>query len=91
MIPLEQLVGDFAVGIKTADACCPQAVNARSKVTFRPGIGPHSEARTIALIGAELEALAPSSYGGKLQYGVPYPNAPRQKCDLCLGDNGAFE
>jgi hypothetical protein len=60
-------------------------------VTFQSGIGPHSEAQTITLVGTELELLVPSSYAGKLRYGVPYPEAPRQKCDLCLGSTGKYD
>ena len=33
----------------------PQAASVRSKVTFQPGIGPHSEAQTIKLAGDELD------------------------------------
>lgn len=87
MDDLGQFVRDFATAIEAADGRRPQATNARSKVTFQPGIGPHSEAQTIALVGAELESLVPSRYAGSLRYGVPYPEAPRQKCDVCLVDH----
>ncbi len=83
-----RLVRDFAAAITAADGRRPQATNARSKVAFQPGIGPHSEEQTVALVGAELERLLPSSYAGRLRYGVPYPEAPRQQCDMCLMDDG---
>ncbi len=43
---LQTIVKDFAEGVKLADHRRPQAVNARTKKLFRPGIGPHSEKKT---------------------------------------------
>ncbi|MDR7549433.1 MAG: hypothetical protein QN131_05755 [Armatimonadota bacterium] len=88
---LDELVADFAVGIKSADARRPQAVNVRSKKPFQPGVGPHSEAETVELVMTELAALKPSTYAGKFALGVPYPEASRQKCDLCFGRPGSWE
>ncbi len=90
-VHLDELVADFAVGIKNADARRPQAVNVRSKKRFRPGIGPHSEAQTVELVMAELTGFKPSTYANRYGLGVPYPEAPRQKCDLCLGRPGEWE
>ncbi len=84
-IELDRFVDDFARALIAADTARPSATNARSKVAFQPGIGPHSEAQTVKLVNAQLERLAPETYGGRLAYGVPYPEAPRQKCDLCVG------
>jgi hypothetical protein len=59
-----------------ADTARPCATNARSKAAFQQGIGPHSEAHTVKLVGAELERLAPDTYGNRLAYGVAY----RRRC-----------
>ncbi len=85
------LATDFAAGISAADRRGPRAINARSKEPFQPGIGPHSEAQTIELVGAELSDLKPAVYGGRLAYGVPYPELPKQKCDLCIGAGGTWD
>lgn len=90
-IKLDEFVTDFAVGIKSADARRPQAVNVRSKEHFQPGIGPHSEAQTVEFVMTELAALKPSMYANCFGVGVPYPEASRQKCDLCLGRPGLWE
>ena len=84
-VELERLVDDFAKALVAADAARPSATNVRSKTAFQQGIGPHSEAQTVKLVGAELERLEPTAYGHHLAYGVAYPKAPRQKCDLCIG------
>ena len=81
---VEQLVKDFARGIELADARRPTAVNQRSKVPFQPGIGPHSEAATVELVMSDLAVGQPDRYAAH-RAGVPYPSAPRQRCDLCLG------
>src|SRR5262249_38526392 len=68
----------------------PQASNARTKDAFQPGIGPHTEARTVALVAAELESMPSRPYRGQVRIGVPYPEAPRQKCDLCIGSGPSW-
>jgi hypothetical protein len=85
MLELGTLVSHFAAAMVTADAPRPTAINARSKEGFKPGIGPHSEAQTIALVVRELESSQPSLYEGRIGTGIAYPNTPRQKCDLCIG------
>jgi hypothetical protein len=90
-IELERFVQDFARGLTAVDAARPCATNVRSKIAFQPGIGPHSEAQTVKLIGTELERLGPEIYRHRLAYGVPYPEAPRQKCDLCIGSAPDWE
>jgi hypothetical protein len=84
-VDLDRFVDDFAKALVAADTARPCATNARSKAAFQQGIGPHSEAHTVKLVGAELERLAPDTYGNHLAYGVAYPEALRQKCDLCVG------
>jgi len=87
----EEFTTDFAMALIAADARSPQAVNARSGVAFRPGIGPHSEAETVRLVGAELEILRPLAYRGRIAYAVPYPEASKQKCDLRIGASPAWD
>ena len=88
---LDQLVRDFAEALAAADAKRPRAVNARSKAAFQPGIGPHTEAQTVRLVSDELERIAPAAYRGRLALGVAYPEASRQKCDLCVGSPPDWE
>jgi hypothetical protein len=83
-VDLATLVADFACGIALADRRRPQARKSRTGAIFQPGIGPHSEAETVRLVMAELRTLSPDRYGA-YTLGVPYPEAPRQQCDLCLG------
>jgi hypothetical protein len=87
-VELDQFVTDFAECLKRADRRRPQAINARSKSLFQPGIDPHAEAQVVKLVVNELEQLAPQVYQGHLSTGVPYPELPRQKCDLCIGAPG---
>lgn len=88
---LATLVNDFAHCLELADAKCPQAINVRSKKPFRPGIGPHTEAQSIRLIAAELALFAPFRYQHRIAMGIPYPESPRQKCDLCIGGAPQWE
>ena len=91
MLELVVIVRDFAIGMAQADARSPAAINKRSKKRFQPGIGPHSEADTVSLVGEELEVFEPERYAGRWITGVPYPESPRQKCDLCIGSPPEWE
>jgi hypothetical protein len=71
------LARDFAAGMMLADALAPTWGG------YRPGLGPHTEVQTVALVMAELSRTHPAIYGA-VQTGVPYPNVPRQKCDLLI-------
>lgn len=71
------LARDFADGMMLADARAP------TWGSYRPGLGPHTEVQTVALVITELARRYPANYG-TVQTGVPYPNAPRQKCDLLI-------
>ena len=84
MLTLAEFVSDFARGIELADMRGPVAVNARTKIAFRAGIGPQSESEAIRLVLNELSAIKSEKYEA-YQLGVPYPVNPRKKCDLCLG------
>ncbi|WP_423922973.1 hypothetical protein [Candidatus Poriferisodalis sp.] len=77
---LSEFVQAFADGMKAADVAGPVAVNQRSGVPFRPGIGPHTESATIGLVLAALDSgrLPP------MEREVPYPRIARQKCDLVV-------
>ncbi len=88
---LGALVGDFARGIQLADARRPQAVNVRTRKPFQPGIGPHSEAMTVELVLGALAEASPAAYVSAYATGVPYPEQPRQKCDLCLGQSAQWD
>jgi hypothetical protein len=78
---LQQLVEGLASGIVAADSRSPIAVGQRSGRVYQPGIGPHSESETITL------ALGESCAGldeVRLNREVPYPNVPRNRCDLII-------
>jgi hypothetical protein len=85
-LELDAIVSDFDAALKRADAKQPVAVNSRSKVPFQPGIGPHSESQTVELIRGELESGQPETYQMRIATAVRYPEAPRQRCDLCIGE-----
>jgi hypothetical protein len=70
----------FAAGIAGADAARPIALNARSGTPYQAGIGPHTEGQTIRLA---LGAVA-DTHGLQYALEVPYPSAPRTKCDVQL-------
>jgi hypothetical protein len=77
-ITLEMIVTDFARGMEMADARRP------AYKTYQPGLGPHTEPLTVALVTAELAAAWPERYAAHKR-GVPYVDGTRQACDLCLG------
>src|SRR5262245_19129768 len=68
-----------------ADAKRPVAINLRTGIAFQPGLGPHSESRTVKLAVQEMQAAHPERYTA-VTFDVPYPEKPRQKCDLVLGE-----
>jgi hypothetical protein len=88
-VELAHLVADFARGVELADAHHPQAVSARSKTLYQPGIGPHTESQTVDLVLTEMWGLD-SAYEAS-ETGVPYADGDRQRCDLCLGDSPDWE
>lgn len=90
-IELNKIVADFAKGVKQADSRRPIAINVRSKEAFKPGIGPHSESKTVELVAKELELLDSQTYGCKIGVGIPYPKIARQKCDMCVGNSPNWE
>jgi hypothetical protein len=84
VLDLDTLVRDFAHGIEQSDARHPQALNVRTNEPYQPGIGPHTEASTVAFVMKELVAALPDRYAAH-KLSVPYPDGSRQRCDLCLG------
>jgi hypothetical protein len=84
LLPLDLIVTDFAQGMEMADARRP------AYKTYQPGLGPHTEPLTVALVMAELAAAWPERYAAH-QLGVPYADGTRQACDLCLGRPPAWE
>jgi hypothetical protein len=84
-ITLQRIVEDFASGLEQADARGPVAINVRTKAPFQPGIGPHTEKEAVKLVFAELKRDPASPYAGQVSLQVPYPAAPRSRCDFCLG------
>jgi hypothetical protein len=80
---LQHLTDHLAAAVKVVDAEMPVARNKRSGVPLAAGLGPHSEAETFNLIVREAERAHPDAYLSVVT-SVPYPNAPRQRCDLKL-------
>jgi hypothetical protein len=83
-LELNELVDAFAAGLAAADGRRPQAKSHRREGrSYRPGIGPFSEADAIKLALIEMRQLQPGRWddaGGRR-----YPGS-RQTCDLCVGD-----
>jgi hypothetical protein len=80
---LDRLTRVFASAVQSVDARLPVAVNKRTGVSFGAGIGPHSETETFKLIVDEACAVDPGWFMNAV-FGIPYPESPRQKCDLKL-------
>jgi len=57
------VASDFAAALEAVDGTSPQAANARSGALFRPGIGPFSEAKAVALVATQLASLPDYSAG----------------------------
>jgi hypothetical protein len=77
---LERLTGNLSSAVVNVDARHPIAVNKKSGVAFKPGLGPFSEAKTFELILEEAKRADPT-WLKELAYSVPYPAHPKQKCD----------
>lgn len=73
---LATIVRWMAAAVELADSRRPVATNARTGSPFAPGIGPHSETETLALMLQELSVLSPVIFGD-CSLGVPYPG-PRK-------------
>jgi hypothetical protein len=80
---LLQIISDFAVGLKEADALSPQAISSRSGKSYQPGIGPHAENAAVRLVVAQMQRLRPGNYESAQP--IQYPGN-RLQCDLGIGD-----
>ena len=81
---LDKLTSSFAEAMGAVDARRPIASNARTGAPYSPGIGPHTERATVQLVSEEMERQGSIDVEG-FQLEVPYPDTPRNKCDLCIG------
>lgn len=80
---LDQIVSDFAAAMFAVDRRRPVFVT-RTGRAYQPGIGPHSEEKTVELVLQEMRSAFPDRYA-KCGQGLAYPSS-RQKCDLWIGD-----
>lgn len=87
---LRDLVAAFAQAIHAVDSLAPIASSSRTGASYRPGIGPHTEAQTVKLVMAHLAHVDPQRYAS-YQLGVPYGDDTRQACDVCLGSPAYWE
>jgi hypothetical protein len=79
------LVEAFAQGMWNADAARPVWVSQRSGRAYQPGIGPHAENAAVALTLGSMRS-DPRFDAIPMGQFLPYPDAPRQKCDLWVGE-----
>jgi hypothetical protein len=86
---LEVFVADFAAALMKVDQRRPVACNARTGVSFQPGIGPHSESATVQMVMVDLQFQHCARYSA-VSREIPYAESARQKCDLCLGSGPAW-
>jgi hypothetical protein len=77
---VRSIVRDFALSLKAVDERLPIATNSRSGIAFQPGIGPHSETRTVELVTNEMARRWRERYRGAGP--IPYPKHPRSTCDI---------
>ena len=82
---LGQIVADLADSFMQADALAPVATSQRGDRTYQPGIGPHAENQAVRLALDQLERM-PRYSDVELGQFLAYPDAPRLKCDLWIGD-----
>jgi hypothetical protein len=87
MLFLDQVVGDFAEAFKVMDETRPQGAS-RTR-TYRPGIGPLTEADVVK---RALRYLQGEPQRSSYQHASPkqYPHS-RQQCDLVIPDEWAIE
>jgi hypothetical protein len=83
VLPLDHIIRDIAWAIAAVDARRPVARSARTEAIYQPGIGPHTEAKTLELVITELKSRTPEIYTDA-RLGIPYPAMPRQRCDLFI-------
>jgi hypothetical protein len=81
-VPLEEIIEQFAVGMKAADQRGPRALNPQTGRIYQPGIGPHPEDRAVDLVMRELAVQRPR---WRSRVRVCDPDS-KQPCDWLLGD-----
>jgi hypothetical protein len=86
---LAEVVQQFARSLKRVDQRGPVAKNARSGERFQPGIGPHTESQTVAMVIAD--AGATQTGFGAHTFDEPYPAIARARCDLCVGTGPTWD
>ena len=84
---LGDIVSDFADAFKAVDETRPQGAS-RTR-TYRPGIGPLTEAEAVNRVLLHLKESKPSSYYRDASP-TRYPNS-RQQCDLVIPTEWAIE
>ena len=89
-LTLDSFISDFAAAIGRTDAKRPVACNARSGAPYQCGIGPHTESATTDLVLAEMKTDWPERYSRVVRE-VCYPGNTRQRCDLCIGEDPAWD
>ena len=85
MVTLPEFVAVFARGMELADIRGPVAINARTKIAFRAGIG-HSEDATMRLVLKELSVTKSQTYED-YRIGVPYAKT-REENVFCVIASG---
>jgi len=81
---LASIVTDLAAALKSIDALGPTEPNK----SFRPGIGPLTEATLVSLFTEALKVAKPTEYAGAGPRGYP---GSRNECDLVIPDKWAIE
>jgi hypothetical protein len=82
---LTTFVQDVAAAMGRVDRRAPQASSARGDRKYQPGIGPHSEDQTVALVMEDLDHTEPTRYAGRYTLQIPYPAAARSGLDIAIG------
>ena len=83
---LSELASRFGTAPQAADARAPVHVT-RTGRQYRPGIGPHPENTAMRLMLDEFSAEPTAPPAGQF---APYPNSPRSRCDLWIGDGAEW-
>jgi hypothetical protein len=89
-INLDQIVKDYAQGMKLADSRYPVAISQRSGESYQAGIVPHTESQTTNLVFQELSRCYPFRYSNCIYLEVPYLGS-RSRCDVCIGEPNDWE
>jgi hypothetical protein len=80
MLELAEIVQDLATALKAVDDSAP--VGKSKTRTYKPGVGPLTEAAALSAAYMHLAMAKPDTYSGC---------APRELCDMTLRDDWALE